>query len=152
MEHEYEYEKLVGHGAYYDELLRMGHVVVRVADPKAWREGIKAKARADKIKIRTGVSEHDDHVAWAYLQHLEQRRVRIEDDRRLADQLDVVQEAFDRAALRGHEITRVIRAEGTRAAAACPLCGARLYVDWASRPPFMEGEAFEIDCSRLSPE
>lgn len=65
MDHEAEYEKLVRHGSYYDELLRMGHVVARVADTKAWRDEIKAKARADKIKVTTGLSHHDDHVAWA---------------------------------------------------------------------------------------
>jgi hypothetical protein len=46
-------------------------------------------------------------------------------------------------------LTRVIRAEGTRAAAACPDCGARLYVDWTTMPPFMEGEVFETDCTAV---
>ena len=147
MEHEAEYEKLVGHGDYYDELLRMGHIVARVADTQAWREEIKAKARADKIRVRTGVPNQDDHVAWAYLQHLEQKEVTVGDKGRLADHLDAVQAAFDRAALRGHTIARAIRAEGTRAAAACPDCGARLYVDWTSMPPLTEGEVFELDCA-----
>jgi hypothetical protein len=66
MEHEEEFAKLVRHGSYYDELLRMGHVVARVADTKAWRDEIKAKARGDKIKVRTGLSHHDDHVVWAF--------------------------------------------------------------------------------------
>lgn len=56
MEREAEYERLVQEGSYYDELLRMGHVVARVADTKAWRAEIKAKARADQIKVRTGLS------------------------------------------------------------------------------------------------
>lgn len=44
MEHEAEYEKLDQEGSYYDELLRMGHVIARVADTKAWRDEIKTKA------------------------------------------------------------------------------------------------------------
>jgi hypothetical protein len=62
MEHEAEDEKLVSQGSYYDELLRLGHVVARVADTKAWRDEIRAKARADKIKVRTGVSSQDEDV------------------------------------------------------------------------------------------
>lgn len=150
MEHEVEYEKLVKQGSHYDELLRMGHVVARVPDTKAWREAIKAKARADKIKVRTGLSNQDEHVAWAYLQHLDDRDERKDDTRRLADHLDSVQEAFERARLRGHSLNRVIRAEGSRAAAACPDCGARLYVDWTTMPPFMEGEVFDIDCTPIA--
>lgn len=150
MEHEAEYEKLISQTDSYDELLRMGHVVARVADPKGWREQIKAKARADKIKVRTGTSARDDRLAWAYLEHLERRPVTAEEARGVADQLEAVPEALDRASLRGHTITRVIRAENSRAAAACPDCGARLYVEWTTMPPIMEGEVFEIDCSRFA--
>lgn len=147
MDHEAEYEKLISQTDSYDELLRMGHVVARVAEPEHWREQIKAKARADKIKVRTGVSSRDDRLAWAYLEHLERKPVTGEEAHRVADQLEAVPEALDRASLRGHKITRVIRAENSRAAAACPDCGARLYVDWTSMPPLIEGEVFEIDCS-----
>jgi hypothetical protein len=125
----------------------MGHVVARVADTEAWRDETKAKARADKIKVGTGLSNQDEHVVWAYLKHLDDK-VRSNDyDPRLADHLDAVQEAFSRMRLRGHTVNRVIRAEGTRAAAACPGCGARLHVDWTTMPPFMEGEVFDTDCS-----
>ena len=124
MEHEAEYEKLVRQDSYYDELLRMGHVVRRVPDTKVWRDEIKAKARADKIRVRTGLSHQDEHVAWAYLKHLDDRVRSGDRNPRLADHLDAVQEAFERARLRGHTLARVIRAEGTRAAAACPECGA----------------------------
>jgi hypothetical protein len=149
MKHEAEYEKLARQGSYYDELLRMGHVVARVADTKAWRDEIKAKARGDKIKVRTGLSHHDDHVVWAYLKHLDVKVRRGEYNPRLLDHLGAVQEAFERARLRGHTVTRVIRAEGARAAAACPECGARPYVDWTTMPPFMEGEVFDADCTAV---
>lgn len=146
MQHEAEYEKLVRLGDYYDELLRMGHVAARIEDTKAWRDEIKTKARADKVRVRTGLSDHDPNVAWAYLQHLDKKELTDEDGRHMADQLDAVHEAFGRAGLRGHKITHVIRAEGSRAAAACPDCGARLYIDWSEMPPFMDGEVFEVDC------
>lgn len=151
MEHEAEYRKLVALGSDYDELLRMGHVVRRVDDPAAWRKAIKAKARADRIRVRTGLSATDPDVAWAYLKHLDERAV--EDDQLDATvrHVAVVEEAFARASLRGHERCRVIRAEARRAAAVCLACGARLYIDWNTDPPFMEGEAFEIECSSGGP-
>lgn len=107
------------------------------------------EGRADKIKVRTGLSHQDDHVAWAYLKHLDDKVRRREYDPRFADHMSAVQEAFERAGLRGHSVNRVIRTEGTKAAAACPDCGARLYVDWTTMPPFMEGEVFESDCSAV---
>jgi hypothetical protein len=149
MEHEAEYEKLVRQGSYYDELLRMGHIVARVTDTEAWRGEIKAKARADKIKVRTGISHHDEHIAWAYLKHLDEKVQSRTYNPRMADHMNAVHEAFERARLRGHTVARVIRAEGTRAAAACPECGARLYIDWTTMPPFMEGEVFDVDCSAV---
>jgi hypothetical protein len=114
-----------------------------------WRDEIKAKARADKIRVRTGVSDQDEQVAWAYLKHLDDKVRSRGYNPRLGDHLSAVQEAFERARLRGHSVTRVIRAEGMRAAAACPDCGARLYVDWTTMPPFMEGEVFDLDCTAV---
>jgi hypothetical protein len=146
VEHEAEYEKLVRRGTDYDELLRMGHVAARVEDTKAWRDDIKAKARADKIRVRTGLSNHDPNIVWAYLKHLDDREMSDEQGRMAVNHLDAVQQAFERAGLLGHKVGRVIRAEGTRAAAACPDCGARLYVEWTTMPPFMEGEVFEVSC------
>lgn len=84
------------------------------------------------------------------LKHLDDKVRSGDHNRRLGDHLSAVQEAFERARLRGHTLTRVIRAEGSRAAAACPDCGARLYVDWTTMPPFMEGEVFDIDCSPVN--
>lgn len=148
MEHEAEYEKLVQEGSFYHELLRTGHVVARVADPRAWRDEIKAKARADKIKVRTGLSYQDDHVAWAYLKHLDDNVRRREYNPRFADHMSAVQEAFACSApwpprepshpRRGHESRSV-----------CSDCGARLYVDWTTMPPFMEGEVFDADCTAV---
>src|SRR3954451_12067016 len=49
--HETEYAKLVERHSDYDELLRMGYVVARAADPDRWRQTLKAEARADKIRV-----------------------------------------------------------------------------------------------------
>ncbi len=146
MEREAEYEKLVRTGSYYDELLRMGHVVARVADTKAWRDEIKAKARADKIKVRTGLSNQDERVAWAYLRHLDDK-VRSNDyDPRLADHLDAVQEAFwARAAARPHRQPRDPR-RGHPRRGRMPGLRRPPLVDWTTMPPFMEGEVFDTDC------
>jgi hypothetical protein len=148
MEHEAEYRKLVASGSDYDELLRMGHVSRRVDDRDAWRKEIKTKARADRIRVRTGLSARDASVAWAFLKHLDDRTAGDDELHDAARHLSAVMEAFARAGLQGHERCRVIRAEGRRAAAICLACGARLYVDWNPDPPFVEGEVFEVNCSR----
>jgi hypothetical protein len=67
VEHEAEYEKLTQRGSDYEELLRMGEVVAVVDDTDVWRDEIRKQARADRIKVRTGASNHE--VAWAYLKH-----------------------------------------------------------------------------------
>jgi hypothetical protein len=149
MEHEAEYRRLVGSGSAYDDLLRMGHVTRRADDPATWRDEIKAQARADRIRVRTGVSAGDPEVAWAYLKHLDERTVDDDELERMARHLAAVHDAFARAGLRGHEDCRVIRAESCRAAAVCLSCGARLYVDWNADPPFMEGEVFEVEGSNV---
>lgn len=143
MEHEAEYAKLMRRGTDYDELLRQGYIAVRTQDPEAWRAEIKAKARADKIKVRTGAGSSD---AWAYLKKLDDQEASYEVMRAAMERIDVVQEAFGRASLRGHLVRRIVRSEGGRAAAACPDCGARLYIDTNVHPPFMEGEVFDQDC------
>jgi hypothetical protein len=146
MQHDHEYAKLVARHSDYDELLRMGHVVVRVGDAQEWRRSLKAQARADKIRVRTGTAIADEHVAWAYLKHLDGRRPAYDETDARSRHGDVVREAMGRASLRGHVVRSVIRSEGTKAAGACACCGARLYVDSASNPPLWEGEVFDVDC------
>jgi hypothetical protein len=150
VEHEFEYARLVQRRSDYDELLRMGFVVVRADDPDGWRRRLKANARADKVHVRTGNADADDHVVWAYLKHLDRQKISQEELHERFRHGDAIREAMSRAFLRGHTVDRVIRAEGTRAAAACQRCRARLYVDSASDPPFVEGEVFDVDCPTTS--
>jgi hypothetical protein len=125
----------------------MGTVHRRVSDPDQWGADIRAQARADKIKVRTGTADADQHVVWAFLQHLDKRQTSPEDLARVGRQLGAVPEAMERAVLRRHKVKRVIRAENQRAAAVCEHCGARLYVDWSTTPAFMEGEVFDVECT-----
>src|SRR5262249_55034343 len=82
-----------------------------------------------------------------YLKHLDDNPSTNDEVGARFDLGDVVREAMERAGLRGHLVRSVIRSEGTRAAAACSRCGARLYVDSAETPPLLEGEVFELDCA-----
>ena len=147
MEHEREYGKLVTRHSDYDELLRIGHVLARVDYPAEWRRSLKARARAAKIRVRTGTAIADDQIVWAYLKHLDEHPSTNDEVGARFGHGDVVREAMERAGLRGHLVRSVIRSEGTKAAAACARCGARLYGDSGQTPPLLEGEVFEVDCA-----
>jgi hypothetical protein len=59
--------KRVGRRDDYGTLLASGQVIYSVEevdDPDAWRAGIKRQARADRIKVRTGVT---GATLWALL-------------------------------------------------------------------------------------
>jgi hypothetical protein len=146
MEHEEEWARLTQRDTDYNELLRFGEVIRRVDDPDDWRAEIKVQARADKIKVRTGTANSDNGVVWAYLRHLDDREIPEEEMRATFERGRVSGEAIERAALRGHNVPRILRAEGTQAASVCVECGARLYVDTSTSPPLMEGEVFDNDC------
>lgn len=140
MEHETEWDKLTERGSDYDEFLRMGHVTAKPDDVPSWRAEMRAKARADKLRIRTFAYD-SGHV------HAVRPRDLIFDE--LAQsmrEVDVIGQAYDRAGLRGHDC-RTIRVEHGLVAARCRRCGARVYVDTTRSPPFMEGEAFDDDCT-----
>lgn len=146
MRHEAEFRKLLTTGSDYDELLRMGHVARAPDDIDEWRKAMRAKARADRVKIRTGRSARDPTIVWAYLKHLDDRRLTEREQGSAARHIHAVSEAFERAKLRGHDVRRVLRAENEQAAAVCGRCAARLYVDWGQTPVYMEGEVFDLDC------
>jgi hypothetical protein len=57
----------VEHGDAYGELLTRGQAIVRasrIEDVDAWRANLRRQARADRIKIRTGVTD-DGLLVWA---------------------------------------------------------------------------------------
>lgn len=57
----------VERGDAYGELLATGEAIVRISridDADAWRADLRRQARADRIRIRTGVT---GKLAWAFL-------------------------------------------------------------------------------------
>lgn len=110
----------------YGELLFSGQVIrlrEDIEDPGEWRAEIKKRARADRIKIRTG--ETGDKV-WALVNGplssellLEGQRFFVLADRTLAE-----------ARSHGHE-ARVALRDGEEAVIKCDHCGTLGYVDAA---------------------
>jgi len=52
-----------------EKLRRDGTVVVRfetAEDAEAWRADIRRACRAARIRIRTGIANADDRIAWVY--------------------------------------------------------------------------------------
>jgi hypothetical protein len=93
------------------------------------------------LHIRTGAFE--DGTVWAAIID---RKVGMEELRSLFHLGDLQREAEARPTLRGHDVERWLRAEGTRAITRCVRCGARLYVDRGLTPAVMSGEVFDEDC------
>jgi hypothetical protein len=110
----------------YGELLFSGQVIrLRgdIEDPGEWRAAIRKKARADRIKIRTG--ETGDRI-WALVNGplssellLEGRQFFVFADR-----------ALEEARSRSHEV-RVALRDGEEAVIKCERCGTLGYLDAA---------------------
>lgn len=123
----------------YGELLFSGQVIRLlddVGDAGAWRAELKRKARADRIKIRTG--ETGEKV-WALVNGplssgllLEGRRFFVLADRALAE-----------ARSRDHE-ARVALRDGEEAVIKCERCGTLGYLD--ATESMAGGPILEKDC------
>jgi hypothetical protein len=108
----------------YGELLFSGEVIRScegIDDPGEWRAAIKEKARADRIKVRTGETAGK---VWALVNGplssdllLEGRRFFVLADRALAE-----------ARSQGHE-ARVALRDGEEAVIKCERCGTLGYLD-----------------------
>ncbi len=122
----------------YGELLFSGEVIRSrggIDDPDEWRAEIKKKARADRIKVRTG--ENAGKV-WALVNGPLSSDVLLEGRRffTLADR------ALGEARFHGHE-ARVALRDGEEAVLKCDGCGALGYVDAAESTaggPILEGD------------
>jgi hypothetical protein len=68
----------------YAQLLIRGEVVARSDDPSGWRREMRANARLDRLKIRTGRSDRDPYVAWAL--RLRERDVNQDDEDERGDE------------------------------------------------------------------
>jgi hypothetical protein len=130
-------------GGDYAELLRRGEVSSpEGVDPELWRAEIRAKARADKIRVFT-IRSGDRAIAGL--------RRTVPKDQEFAvlsaalERGEVLRGAAERARLLGHEIVRWV-AHDEESIAMCPRCKARIYVRLDTDPPVVDGEAVEETC------
>ena len=128
----------------YGQLLASGQVVHsadEVMDVDAWRAEIRRQARADKIKVRTGLN---DGLVWA-LRLRPDPSTYVRDIQRYRDLLaHTVPLAVDL----GHEPTLTLW-DGEEVLCACDRCSARGYGDVVD--DVMGGALFEDECPNEAP-
>jgi hypothetical protein len=130
-------------GGDYGELLRHGQVTSpEGVDPEAWRAEIRAKARADKIRVVT-IRSGDRAIAA--------RQRSVPEDEELVEltvaleQAEVLQSLGGRAEQLGHEIGRWQRHDD-EGIVMCSRCSARIYVRFDGTTPIVDGEAIDDPC------
>jgi hypothetical protein len=130
-------------GGDYAELLHRGEVSSpEGVDPEPWRAEIRAKARADKIRVVT-IRSGDRAIAVL--------RRTVPKDQELAllsaalERGEVLRGVAERAGLLGHEIVRWV-AHDEESIAMCRRCRARVYVRLDAEPPVVDGEALDEVC------
>jgi hypothetical protein len=130
-------------GGDYAELLQRGQVSSpEGVDPELWRAEIRAKARADKIRVFT-VRSGDRAIAGL--------RRTVPKDQEFAvlsaalERSEVLRGAAERARRLGHEIVRWV-AHDEESIAMCPRCSAGIYVRLDADPPVVDGEAVQETC------
>jgi hypothetical protein len=131
-------------GGDYAELLRRGDVSSpEGVDPERWRAEIRAKARADKIRVFT-IRSGDRAIAGL--------RRTVPKDQELVvlsaalERSEVLRGVAGRARRLGHEIVRWV-AHDQESIAMCPRCQARIYVRLGVDPPVVDGEALDQVCT-----
>jgi hypothetical protein len=130
----------------YGTLLASGKVIVGAStldDSKEWRAAIRRRARADRIKVRTGESEGS---VWALL-HEGGTQARQAESRRYAELL--WRTVVPRAVEHRHELLVLLR-DGEEALFACRRCEALGYVD-AAAGPLLGGPLLKEDCPHEDP-
>lgn len=128
----------------YGELLFSGEVIRSrdgIDDPGEWRSAIRKKARADRIKVRTGETAGK---VWALVNSPRSSDVLLEGRRFfvLADR------AIGEAEPCGHE-ARVALRDGEEALVKCDVCGALGYLD--ASEGIADGPILEEACSEGEP-
>ena len=130
-------------GGDYAELLRRSQVSSpEGVDPEEWRAEIRAKARADKIRVIT-IRDGDRAIAA--------RQRTVPKDQELAELTDAVERTevlrglAERARAHGHEIDRWLRHD-EESIAFCARCPARVYVRFENATPVVDGEGLDEAC------
>jgi hypothetical protein len=128
----------------YGQLLARGqvaHSVEDVDDVEAWRAEIKRKARADRIKVRTGV---EDGLVWA----LRMRAGNAELLAAASRYRDLLSRAAPLAVELWHEPHVALR-DGEEVVCTCGRCSALGYADAAEG--VIGGALFEDECPNDEP-
>ena len=130
-------------GGDYAELLRRGRVSSpEGVDPEEWRAEIRAKARADKIRVIT-MRDGDRAIAA--------RQRKIPEDQELAelsrelDRVEVLRGLAGQARTWGHQVNQWLRHD-LESIAICTRCGSRLYARFDTPTPVVDGEALHEQC------
>jgi hypothetical protein len=111
-------------------------------DPEEWRAEIRAKARADKIRVIT-IRSGDRAIAA--------RQRSIPKDQEFAELTaalergQVLRGVAERARRLGHEIVRWV-GHDEESITMCARCPARIYVRFDAGPLVVDGEALDDTC------
>lgn len=145
--HDRRFREIVGvylerPGGDYAELLWRGQVTSPAGvDPEAWRADIRAKARADKVRVAT---RRDGETAIAFINR--RREISDEELRREFRRSTALQEIRSRAAALGHSNGFWLR-EDRESVWFCDTCYARIYVRFDPGEVVVDGEAVAERCS-----
>ena len=111
---------------------------------------MREQARADKLSIRTGLSDQDRSIAWAVMVDWKPS----DEAAASARHLRTAEEARSVASRFGHTVV-IFAVKDQTAAGGCinDGCVARLYLDWSApdQDGFMEGEALDENCRTSDP-
>jgi len=130
-------------GGDYAELLRRGQVrSADGVDPEEWRAEIRAKARADKIRV---ITIRDGDRAIAARQRGVPKDQELAELSRELDRTEVLRGLAERARQLGHEIDRWLRHDQENIAF-CTRCPARIYARFDTATPVVDGEALDDTC------
>jgi hypothetical protein len=132
---------------HYGQPLVAGSVVEelsRIEDPKAWRAELRRRARGDKIRIRTGITNSGTHAYAVLVQGW--TGAREEESERY---MTSMREAIPRASALGHEPGLVIR-DVDETICRCERCPALGLVDTGT-DSLIGGPLFEDECPHGEP-
>lgn len=123
----------------YGTLLARGDVVrglADVGDPDAWRSGLRRRARADRLRIRSGTGER---AVWALLLDGDTDHRRAEGER----YGDVLNDVVPMAVQHRHEPSVIVR-DGDEVILRCDRCPALGYADGFSK--LYGGSLLDVEC------